>query len=51
MENPPNETEAKQIQPNEGKKTKGGIITMPFIIGITTFHNKISNSCKNSLTN
>ncbi|CAD5315307.1 unnamed protein product [Arabidopsis thaliana] len=37
MENPPNETEAKQIQTNEGKKTKGGIITMPFIIANEAF--------------
>lgn len=32
-----NETEAKQIQLNGEKKPKGGIITMPFIIGIVTF--------------
>lgn len=37
MENPTNETEAKQIQLNGEKKPKGGIITMPFIIGIFTF--------------
>lgn len=37
MENPTNETEAKQIQLNGEKKPKGGIITMPFIIGIVTF--------------
>uniref|UniRef100_A0A1J3K4C5 Protein NRT1/ PTR FAMILY 1.2 n=1 Tax=Noccaea caerulescens TaxID=107243 RepID=A0A1J3K4C5_NOCCA len=37
MENPPNQTESKQIQLNGAKKRKGGIITMPFIIANEAF--------------